>query len=140
MRQISLYWASASRSCQTKQLFISLLILFRLLCCIVQPAKHLALFFHIWPTVVVAVITVVVAVVTSAGHLHLHMRIACSTLHLIKLVCNAKLAGKCSQKAAERTKVVAGKRKGVINRMCVAYVNEKKKERGVKKGERGQGK
>lgn len=65
-----------------------------------QPAKHLALFFHIRPTVVVAVIMVVVFVVVAvadiAGHLHLHMRIACSTLHLIKLVCNAKLAGKCS--------------------------------------------
>lgn len=60
-----------------------------------QPAKHLALFFHIRPTVVVAII-VVVAVADIAGHLHLHMRIACSTLHLIKLVCNAKLAGKCS--------------------------------------------
>lgn len=39
---------------------------------------------------------IVVVVVAIAGYLHLHMRIACSTLHLIKLVCNAKLAGKCS--------------------------------------------
>lgn len=38
------------------------------------------------------VVFVVVAVADIAGHLHLHMRIACSTLHLIKLVCNAKLA------------------------------------------------
>lgn len=41
-------------------------------------------------------VVVVVAVADIAGHLHLHMRMACSTLHLIKLVCNAKLAGKCS--------------------------------------------
>lgn len=40
-----------------------------------QPAKHLALFFHIWPTVVVvvimiAIVVVVVAIAAIAGHLH----------------------------------------------------------------------